>query len=826
MDLPSGTVTLLFTDIEGSTRLLAELGEERYAAASAEHRRVLRDAAGRYGGVEVDTQGDAVLFAFGGAGSALEAARAGQTALARVGVRVRMGVHTGEPRLEREGYVGLDVHRAARICAAGHGGQVVVSDVTARLAGGDGLRDLGVVRLRDLSAPQRLYQLGDVEFAPLRCLPDTNLPVVASAFVGRREELKDLVALINAHRIVTLIGAGGSGKSRLALQAAAEVSHRHRDGVWWVPLASVRDPALVSVAVASALGSGSDLAAFLAERSMLIVLDNMEHVLFAAGEIAGLLAVAPAVHLVTTSREPLHLAGEHRYPVAPMTAADARTLFLERAIAIDPGVSSEAVDEICVRLDHLPLAIELAAARTSLLSPPALLGRLDESLQLLTAGARDMPERQRTMRATVDWSHDLLNATEQAVFRHFSLFAGGCQLEAAEEVCDTTVEVLGSLVEKSLIRRWADGRLGMLEVVREYARERLAQSGEQIAVGERHMDHYLRRAEASPGIVRWAEPAVVAEFLGEVGNLRSAVEYALENRPDAALRFGGALAGFWMSAELYADARAWLRAAPLDDPSFPNDHRLRALAAAAMLAFFAETDIDLAERLASQGLVIAAELNDRAHEVELLAAMAAAAATRGALDEAAALQLQALAIAREIGNTRLERLMLHRLGETERDQGDFTAARDHLRQSLDMSRALEDGFEGHTIHSFGDLELDAGNFTDAMRWYADSIGPDLPTRPTRRDETYAVAGIAGAAAGLGDAASAVRLWVAAEQEERAAGFRMVDLERRRYEHWAQLAASALTTEESARMRNQSSDHAWEDTIAEALAIAGSPPPTR
>jgi predicted ATPase/class 3 adenylate cyclase len=819
-DLPSGTVTFLFTDIEGSTRLLHELGGA-YAEVLVEHRRLLREAFSRHGGVEVDTQGDAFFVAFARAGDALAAAREAQSALAAGPVRVRIGIHTGEPQVEAEGYVGIDVHRAARICAAGHGGQVLVSEVTEKLTGSDDFRDLGVVRLKDLSAPQRLYQLGATDFAPLRCLRDTNLPVVASAFVGRANELAELAESVCQRRIVTLIGAGGSGKSRLALQTAAEAADQFEDGVWWVPLAAVRNPVLVSGAIASAVGSGPDLAGFLAERSMLIVLDNMEHVLDSVSDIAALLSAAPAVHLVATSREPLRLEGEHRYPLAPMSAADARGLFLDRAQAIDPDITPDAhlVDEICLRLDHLPLAIELAAARTSLLSPQALLDRLDESLQLLTGGPRDRPERQRTLRATIDWSHDLLTPEEQHTFRRLSVFVGGCRLEAAEEVCQSTLEVFGSLVEKSMVRRWADGRLGMLEIVREYARERLARSGEELDTAERHMQHYLARAEDVRGVARWADRDTVAGFRTELGSLRSAVGYALEHQPVAALRLGSALASFWLSADLYADARMWLESAPLEDETLPPESRVRALAGAAMLAFFAAGDTDLADRLATQGLAIATELKDPVHEVELLATKSACVGTRGDHGEAARLLTKALAIARQIGHPRLERLMLHRLGEIERDQGEFTLARKHLHESLQMSRALGDGVAGATTHSLGDLELDAGNFTEAMRRYVESFSQDIAPM-TRRDETYGVAGIAAAAAGLGSAATALRLWASVEQEERAIGFRMIEIERRRYEHWARQAASILTEDQAVQLRTQAAGRTWDETVTQALHIAG------
>ncbi len=776
---------------------------------------MLRDAAAGVGGVEVDSQGDAVFFAFRGANQALAAAIAGQDGVSRLGVRVRMGIHTGEPQLGEEGYVGLDVHRAARICAAGHGDQVLVSETTARLAGPVALRDLGFVRLRDLSAPQRLYQIGERSFPPLRALRDTNLPVLTSSLVGRQRELEELAILIERHRLVTLVGAGGTGKTRLALQTAADASHLFADGVWWVPLAAVRDPGLVVGSIASAVGSGTDVAAFLEGRSALIVLDNAEHLLDAAAELAALLEAASAAHLLVTSREPLRLAGEQRYPVAPMAESEARALFVERAKAIDPDVSLDrAVDEICARLDNLPLAIELAAARVSLLPPAALLGRLDEALGLLTGGARDLPERHRTLRATIDWSHDLLTQEERMTFRRLSVFAGGCEVEAAEQVCDTDLETLASLVEKSLVRRWSNGRLGMLEVVREYARERLAESGEDEAVCDRHLRYFVERAESGAVPYRESDPAGTGQLGVELGNLRAAVGRALSLRGEAALRLGAALAGFWLSAELYADARAWLRAAPLDDKSLPAPQRLAGLLAAATVAFFAASRPDLADDYAQRGLHLARELGDRAKEARLLAARAGVAATSGHLADTLRLLNEALEIGQELGDVGLERLCMHRLGEAQRDRGEFAVARDLLERSLSLSEELNDGFAPNTEHSLADLELDAGDFQEALCRYARVMAPS-----NRRGETYCVAGIAAALTGLGDHASAVRLWSCAEREERAIGFRMLEVERPRYERWIERASAALGPAEATRIGRESESTEWDDALAEARTLA-------
>ncbi|HET6850127.1 MAG TPA: adenylate/guanylate cyclase domain-containing protein [Gaiellales bacterium] len=472
-DLPNGTVTFLFTDVEGSTRLLHEAGAERYAELLAEHRRVLRDAFRRHGGVEVDTQGDGVFAAFPTAPGALAAAGESQATLQ---VPVRMGIHSGTPLLTTEGYVGDDVHRASRIAAAAHGGQVLVSSAAAGLIGPDGLRDLGEHRLKDLSTPERLFQLGEDVFPPLRTLYRTNLPIPATPFVGRAVELAAVQGLLAREdvRLLTLSGAGGSGKTRLALQAAAAAADGYPDGVWWVPLAPLQETAEVAPAAIRALGGGGELAEVVGGRRLLLLLDNFEHVVSAAGEVAALLAACPRVDVLVTSRERLRLQGEVAYDVPVLGRTDARELFLARTSpAQRAGEGVELLDQLCERLDDLPLAIELAAARTSLLTPSQLLDRLGSGLDLLRGG-RDSEVRQRTLRATITWSYDLLDAGERRLLAGLSVFRGGWTLAAAEHVCEADLDELQSLVEKSLVRRWESGRFGMLETIREFADEQLA----------------------------------------------------------------------------------------------------------------------------------------------------------------------------------------------------------------------------------------------------------------------------------------------------------------------------------------------------------------
>ena len=453
-DLPSGTVTFLFTDVEGSTKLSHELGPEGYAQALAEHRRIVREAFTRHDGVEVDTQGDAFFVAFPTAPGALAAVEEMLEGLASGPIRVRMGLHTGTPYLAEEGYVGPDVNRAARIASCGHGGQVLVSSSTAALLNTDGLRDLGEHRLKDLSAPERVFQLGDGDFPPLRSLHQTNLPVPATPFVGREHELAELRALLARDdvRLLTLTGPGGTGKTRLALQTAGEAADAFAGGVWWVPLAPLRDPALVVTETAKALGAKDGLADHIGDRSLLVFLDNFEHVLEAADELMPQLADCPNLRILVTSREVLRLPGEQAYPVPPLEPDEGKELFLARARAANPAFEpSAAVDELCGRLENLPLALELAASRVRMLSPEQLLERLGARLDLLKAG-RGVDPRQQTLRATIEWSHELLDTDEQRLFARLAVFAGGCTLDAAERVCDADLNVLQSQVDNSHIR--------------------------------------------------------------------------------------------------------------------------------------------------------------------------------------------------------------------------------------------------------------------------------------------------------------------------------------------------------------------------------------
>jgi len=611
-DLPSGTVTFLFTDVEGSTKLLHSLGAEAYAEALAQHRRVVRGACAAEGGVEVDTQGDAFFFAFPTAPGAVAAASALTKALASGQVQVRVGLHTGTPFLTEEGYLGADVHRAARIAAAGYGGQVLVSASTAQLVELE-LTDLGEHRLKDLSASERIYQLGEGDFPALKSLYRTNLPVPATPFLGRERELQEVVELLSADaaRLLTLTGPGGTGKTRLALQAAGMASDGYPDGVWWIPLVPLRDPALVLATAAQTLGSKNGLAEHIADKSMLCLFDNFEQVVEAAPDLAALVSACPNLDVLVTSRERLRVGGEQTYPVPPLAESDGEALFAARARAVDPTFApGEAVRELCLRLDELPLALELAAARTALFSPEQLLERLSARLDLLT-GERDADPRQRTLRATIEWSYDLLAEDEQRLFARLAVFRGGCTYEAAEEVAGADPDTLQSLLDKSLLRK-RDSQVGprywMLETIREYAAERLEESGEADELNARHADFFLALAEE-------AEPhlAIDAAWLDrlelEVDNIRRALDFAgAEGETQRVLRATAAPHDFWFTRGYVSEGWTRLENALAADPA-PTAARCRALVAASSASIIAGRD-STARARADEALVISSALGD------------------------------------------------------------------------------------------------------------------------------------------------------------------------------------------------------------------------
>src|SRR2546423_1765171 len=661
--LPAGTVTLLFTDIEGSTRLLQQLGD-RYDGVLAECRQAFRAGFQAHGGYEVDTQGDAFLVAFARATDAVLAAVTIQRSLANhpwpggVVVRVRMGLHTGEPRLAPEGYIGLDVHHAARIKSAGYGGQILLSQTTRDLVEHDlpegvHLRDIGEHRLKDLGRKSRLFQLEiagmPADFPPLRTLDahNNNLPIQPTPLVGREQDVLAVKDLLCREQVclVTLTGPGGVGKTRLSLQVAAELSEHFSDGIFFVSLAPLSDPALVVPTIARTLGireaAGYSLLDRLKEelqqKQQLLLLDNFEQVVSASVQVADLLTVCSQLNLLVTSPQGFHVHAEHEYAVPPLAMPDlthlpdpatlahcpAVALFLQRAQLVKPEfvlthTNARAVAKICAHLDGLPLAIELATARMKLLPLQALLARLGQRLTLLTGGARDAPVRQQTLRNTIEWSYHLLDPREQRLFRRLAIFVGGCTLTSIEAVCralnddaEPILDGVASLIDKSLLlhieQEEQEPRLLMLETIREYGLETLAASGEMESTRKAHADHYVLLAEEAEPELAGAQQVVWLKRLErEHDNLRAAMQWSLEGgeagkRLEKALQLGGVLERLWVVRGHRSEGRAFLAEVLTRSAGEKTPLRAKALIAAARLAF-SQNYYEQGEALAQEGL--------------------------------------------------------------------------------------------------------------------------------------------------------------------------------------------------------------------------------
>lgn len=714
-ELPTGTVTFLFTDVAGSTALLHELGADAYANVLAEHRLLLRSTFAKHGGVEIDTQGDSFFAAFRRASDALAAARDGQAALVATPVRVRIGIHTGEPLVTAEGYAGMDVHKGARIAAAGHGGQVLVSEQTARLAAGEDLRDVGEHRLKDLTAPERIYQLGGGDFPPLKTLAATNLPVAASPLIGRELELAELMSLLrDGARLVTVTGAGGTGKTRFALQGAAELAGEFRDGVFWVPLHTLTDADLVLPAVAEAIGTGDDVNAYLRARRTLLLLDNLEQLLAAAPAVAELLADCPELKVLATSRAPLRIAGEHELPLNPLPDREASTLFLERARAAGRRLADdETVASICRRLDNLPLALELAAARTRLLDPGALLARLERSLPVLTGGRRDAPERQRTLRATIEWSFGLLDEDAKRLFARLAVFAGSFSVEAAEVICEADLDALGALVELSLLQPAGADRLRMMETIEEYARERLDASGESAELRSRHAEHFLAVAEQGDDE---KDPERIAD---DHDNMRAALVWfrQLGDR-ERELRLAVDIRNYrWIHGHL-AEQHALLTEALANAPGLDPGLHADARAALAFTSFFLG-DVEEWRRSAEESLALARELGDK-RRIEWALRLLTFAEDDPA--EKRRLLGEAEALARELGDDSALAWVLHLLGSAALAEGDYGEARARMEEGLALNRRLGLAFEvANSLCDLGFVAVSDGRYDDARELAAEAL---------------------------------------------------------------------------------------------------------
>jgi predicted ATPase len=755
-DLPSGTVTFLFTDVEGSTRLLHELGVEAYAEALAEHRRTIREACEAYDGVEVDTQGDAFFFAFPTASGALAAAGAFSDRLAAEGpIQVRAGLHTGTPFLGEEGYVGHDIHRAARIAAAGHGGQVLVSSSTAALLEAD-LADLGEHRLKDLTEAERLYQPGGAEFPPLRTLDATNLPVASGPLLGRDGEIAELLGLLQEGRhLVTVTGPGGTGKTRLALQVAAELVGTVADGVYWVSLGSLTDPELVATEIAHSIGAPDDLVGFLRDRELVLLLDNFEHLLAAASTVADLMATTAHLRILVTSRAPLRVSGETEFQLDPLEPGDAVALFVERGRTVGRNVEPDAtVEAICAKLDGLPLAIELAAARMRLFGPETLLARLERTLPLLTEGSRDAPERQRTLRATIEWSYELLDEASRQLLARLAVFAGSFPIDAAESVCDAELAELSALVDMSLLKPIGGDRLLMLETIREFALERLADSGEEELLRRSHAEEFARVAESAYRQRLDAEAEWSARLDRDHDDLRAALDWLTASDPDAALGLAGALGWFWFTRGYLAEGDARLEAT-LAAASTEGGVRVRALAASGSLAARIGRVRDGRGRL-EEAVVRWKELGDRSETAVALDALGWLLFYDANDDEASLATFEEEhAIWRELGDEAGEiraRVgvcqVLVAMGEVERAE---TLARELLVRAQDDLRVKH-----FAIHFLADCSLIRDEYDDAEESYRQSLRAALELGDVI-ETSIEVQGLAMATAGRGKSARALEL---------------------------------------------------------------------
>jgi predicted ATPase/class 3 adenylate cyclase len=681
--LPTGTVTLLFTDIEGSTQLSRRLGA-RYDELLATHRRLLRDAIAAYGGAEVDAQGDAFFVVFERAHDAAAAAADAQRSLKQYAasegglpVRVRMGIHTGEPSLTADGYyVGFDLSRAARICAAAHGEQVLLSAVTRDLVLDEvETRDLGEHLLKDIDAPERLFQLLGpglrATFPALRARAPGSLPRIRTTFLGRERELDELALLLSsAAPIVTLTGSGGVGKTRLALESARRLRGSFRDGTFFISLAAATTEADVASALAEAFEvaqqAGEPLLETLVRRlrdsEVLLVLDNFESVVSAAPLVSGLIERCLQVKVLTTSRERLHLRAEQEYRLAPLTENAAEALFAERASAARPGVELEpeqleVVTAICRRLEGLPLALELAAARVRVLPLPTILERLEQRLEFLTGGARDLPERQRTLAATIEWSYLLLDEEEQEMLLALAVFVGGASLEAAESVASSpsrALEMLTSLCDKSLVvaRTADDGapRFTMLETIREYVLERLQEEGRETQTRSLHAAYLLDLSErAEPELQGAHQAAWLRRLAAEHENFRAALSWDAElGGGTMLLRLSSALWRFWFIRGYLTEGRAWLMRAVEQREGAEPATLARALFGASTLAA-AAGDLESARMLAADRLEVCRSIGGDADLASALSGLANVTAATGENDAAAELYEQAVTHARRAG---------------------------------------------------------------------------------------------------------------------------------------------------------------------------------
>jgi len=906
--LPTGTVTFLFTDIEGSTRLW-ETQRAAMQLALAHHDAIMRDAIEANDGYLVKTTGDGAHAAFAIAADAIAACLAAQRALkahawGELRIKSRMALHSGTAEQRDADYYGPALSRGARLMAAGHGGQILLSLATEELVRDHlpadiALRNMGERRLKDLVRPERVYQVVapdlPADFPPLKTLDarPNNLPAQTTPFIGREHAIRTVKEhLSNANvRLLTLSGVGGTGKTRLALQAAADLVDEFEHGVFFVPLAALSDPALVLPTIAKVFdvreATGrplqEQLQDYLREKQMLLVLDNFEQVIDAAPRITDLLTAAPRLKVLVTSREVLRLSGETDYPVPPLSLPDPKrlpplerftqyeavALFIERALAVKPAfaVTNEnapAVAEICHRLDGLPLAIELAAARVRVLPPQRMLVELSHRLSFLIGGARDLPARQKTLRGTIDWSHALLTGDEQQLFRRLAVFVGGCALEAIEAVCNiennlSVLETVESLVGKSLVKQTeahGEPRFAMLETIREYARDRLIAAGDEERVRERHRDYFLALAEAAEAKLMGAEQAEWLQRLEEEHeNLRAGLDWSLvEAGPRGGLRLCGALHQFWFVRGHLSEGREWCaRILGKAGAEERTSERAKALNVAGVLAR-RQGDYPAAWARHEESLAIQRQLGDRRSMATSQNNLGNVAMEQGDIASARALYEESLAISRELGDRRGIARALHNLGIVACGQGDFASGRALFEDSLAISREVGNRIGiAHSLYDLGKVAFEQGDYPAAGALYQESLTIrrelgersgiaaslhdvghvvfELGNYPAARKQfeeglvirrelgdragiAYSLEALAAVVAALGGSLRAARIWGAAERLREEIGSPL--LERPRYDR--RVAAARAAWGDDAAV-----ERAWKEgralTLEQAIELA-------
>jgi predicted ATPase/class 3 adenylate cyclase len=774
--LPSGTVTFLFTDIEGSTKL-AQTHADKWEAMRARHHEILKAAIESNNGYVFQIIGDAFCAAFHTAGEALHAATKSQINLhqenwGEIQLKVRMGVHTGKAEIRENGeYQGyLAMSHIQRLMSAGHGGQVLVSSATQELLLEDlledaTLRDLGKKRLKDLIRPERIYQLVipglPVEFPPLKTLDfyRHNLPVQLTSFIGREREIKQIEDALRDHRLVTLTGPGGAGKTRLSLQIAVDLLDQFPDGVWFVELAPVSDPELIPKTILSAFGiveqGGTvlqQLTDYLREKNLLLVLDNCEHIIEACAKTAGtLLNEAHSLKILATSREALGVTGEANWTVPSLSLPDVKRLpaveqlaqyeavqlFIERALLVRPNFTmtndnAPYVAQICARLDGIPLAIELAASRVKVMGVDQVSRLLEDRLQVLTSGARTVLPRQQTLWATIDWSYDLLSENERTLLQTLAVFSGGWTLEAAEQVylregsAWDTLELLTRLVDKSLVNlleSFGDTRYRMLEATRQYALEKLVDSGEAPFVHNHHFAYFLRLAEEAenqligPDQVKWLN-----RLEREHDNFRTALDWSMkEHKSEDALRMAGALGLFWLKHSHYSEGRRWIENAMVDNSNASLDQaKIKAMRWAGFMAFW-QQDMVESRRIYFQNLENEQALGDQWGAAFSLHMLANTYFVED-IEKARELHKKSIALSREIDATWVLALAQFSLGELEHIQGNLSLAETLSTDALKHFEQLGDGWGmalvlsnlGNIMYSRGDYYAAKNIFLEAL----------------------------------------------------------------------------------------------------------------